>query len=169
MGERWGCRHRGHESESGHWSPSWNQIQTLKDCLCCHIYCTQLGTSWDSIVGCLLKRIKQWSRSGLTSPKIWSHFHQVVHNWHGRGFSTSLTGWDREQVRGKMFFPPDTDAYTSRRSPDTHPPPPLHLEKTWFWDFDVKNQNIRPKFKYLVPKSQNVALNSNISDKIQLE
>ena len=147
MGERWGCRHRGHESESGHWSPSWNQIQTLKDCLCCHIYCTQLGTSWDSIVGCLLKRTKQWSRSGLTSPKIWSHFHQVVHNWHGRGFSTSLTGWDREQVRGKICFSPDTDAYTSRRSPEPFPPP-CTLKRH---DFDI-----------LAPKIKNWRRNSNI-------
>ena len=29
----------------------WNQIQTLKDCLCCHIYCAHLGTPWYQIVG----------------------------------------------------------------------------------------------------------------------
>ena len=28
----------------------WNQIQTLKDCLCCYIYCVQLGTSWNAVV-----------------------------------------------------------------------------------------------------------------------
>jgi len=25
------------------WRKSWNQIQTLKECLCCHIYCAHLG------------------------------------------------------------------------------------------------------------------------------
>jgi len=30
---------------------TWNQIQTLKDCLCCHFCCAQLVTSWDAIVG----------------------------------------------------------------------------------------------------------------------
>jgi len=33
------------------WAQSWNQIQTLKDCLCCHIYCAQLGAHVGKIVG----------------------------------------------------------------------------------------------------------------------
>jgi len=28
-----------------------NQIQNLTDFLCCHIYCVQLGTTWDAVVG----------------------------------------------------------------------------------------------------------------------
>ena len=41
------------------WHQSWNQIQTLKDCLSCHIYCAQLGVPWDKMDG--------WSRA-VSSP-----------------------------------------------------------------------------------------------------
>jgi len=30
---------------------SWNHHQTLTDCLCCHICCAHLGTSWNTILG----------------------------------------------------------------------------------------------------------------------
>jgi hypothetical protein len=33
------------------WRESWNQIQTLKERLCCHIYCAHLGIPWHQIVG----------------------------------------------------------------------------------------------------------------------
>jgi len=33
------------------WCQSWNQIRTLKECRCYHIYCAQLGQSWFTIVG----------------------------------------------------------------------------------------------------------------------
>jgi len=33
------------------WAQFWKQIQTLKECLCCHIYCVDLGTPWYQIVG----------------------------------------------------------------------------------------------------------------------
>ena len=33
------------------WAHFWKQIQTLKECLCCHIYCVHLGTPWYQIVG----------------------------------------------------------------------------------------------------------------------
>jgi len=32
------------------WRQSWKQIQTLKECLCCHIYCARLGTPWHRTV-----------------------------------------------------------------------------------------------------------------------
>ena len=32
------------------WRTFWNQIQTLKDCLCCHIYCAYLGKPWHRTV-----------------------------------------------------------------------------------------------------------------------
>jgi len=33
------------------WAQSWNQIQTLTECLGCHIYCAQLEPPWVTIVG----------------------------------------------------------------------------------------------------------------------
>jgi len=33
-----------------YFSDAWHQHQTFKDCLCCHICHTQLGTSWNAIV-----------------------------------------------------------------------------------------------------------------------
>ena len=49
--ERWGRGRRGHGDKGRKLAQSWNQIQTLKDCLCCHIYCAQLGPPWARIVG----------------------------------------------------------------------------------------------------------------------
>ena len=52
------------------------------------------------------------------------------------------------------------------------PPPPLPSSPLERHDFEILAPNIKisaPKFKYLVPKNQNVALNSNITDKIQLK
>jgi hypothetical protein len=42
---------------------SQNQIQTLKECLCCHIYCAQFGLPWATIVGicCAVHRIRDGS------------------------------------------------------------------------------------------------------------
>ena len=44
------------------WRKSWNQIQTLKDCLCCHIYCAQLGTPGNAIVvaSCVVSNRESW-------------------------------------------------------------------------------------------------------------
>jgi len=42
---------QGQVTQGINWRKSWNQMQTLKDCLCCHICCAQLETSWDAIVG----------------------------------------------------------------------------------------------------------------------
>jgi len=36
------------------WRQSWNQIQTLKECLCCHIFCAQVGAPCSKIVGASL-------------------------------------------------------------------------------------------------------------------
>jgi len=46
-----GVAAQGQLTRSVNWWKSWNQIQTLKDCLCCHIYCLQLGAPWGKIVG----------------------------------------------------------------------------------------------------------------------
>ena len=42
---------RDYGSEFRHGSPSSNQHQMLIDCLCCHIYCPQLGAPWCKIIG----------------------------------------------------------------------------------------------------------------------
>ena len=66
----------------------------------------------------------------------------------------------------KYFF--QTLMTKSPRGPQTPPStPPLHLDKTCFWDIGAKIQNIGPKFKFLAPNGQDMALNSNIMHKIQ--
>jgi hypothetical protein len=41
----------GQLTQGANWSKSQNQIQPLKEYLCCHIYCAQLGAPWGKIVG----------------------------------------------------------------------------------------------------------------------
>jgi len=67
-----------------------------------------------------------------------------------------------------IFFP-DTDAKTSRRCPDPPTHPQFTLKRHDFGILAPKIKISAPKFKYLVPKSQNVALNSNMTDKIQIK
>ena len=40
----------GQLTQGANWSKSQNQIQTLKECLCCHIYCAHLETPWHRTV-----------------------------------------------------------------------------------------------------------------------
>jgi len=49
--EWWGCGSTRTVDSGLKWDQSWNQILTLKECLCCHIYCAHLGTPWYQIVG----------------------------------------------------------------------------------------------------------------------
>jgi len=42
---------KGIVAKGENWCESWNQIQTLKECLCCQIYCAYLGAPWCKIVG----------------------------------------------------------------------------------------------------------------------
>jgi len=49
------------------------------------------------------------------------------------------------------------------------PPLPPSLEKTWFWDFGAKNQNIGAKIHIFGANNQNVALYPNIINEIQIK
>jgi len=40
----------GMATKRANWRKSWNQIQTLQKCYCCHIYCTYLGIPWHQLV-----------------------------------------------------------------------------------------------------------------------
>jgi len=51
LSEQWQCGSWEHGDEFRHRSPSWNQHQTLIDCLCCYIYCAQRWPPWATIVG----------------------------------------------------------------------------------------------------------------------
>jgi len=49
--ERWGCGRLGHGDKKRKSFESWNQDQTLTDCLCCHMSCAQHGTPWHQSLG----------------------------------------------------------------------------------------------------------------------
>jgi len=49
--ERWRCGITRTVDSKPKCAQSWNSIQTLKECLCCHIYCTQLRAHLGKIVG----------------------------------------------------------------------------------------------------------------------
>jgi len=50
VSERWGRGCIGTFDSGPKCAQSWNQIQTLKDCLFCHIYCANLGKPWHRTV-----------------------------------------------------------------------------------------------------------------------
>ena len=68
-GERWGCEFVGTLDSGRKLAQSWNQIQTLKDCLCTHIYCAQPGTSWDAIdvACCAVSNRESWYRRNISA------------------------------------------------------------------------------------------------------
>jgi len=65
----------------------WTQIQTLKDWLCCHICCAQLGTSWDVVVNASLAVSDRESRCPLWSTSVCSW---VSHELHTVSFGQTI-------------------------------------------------------------------------------
>jgi len=55
------------------WAQFWKQIQTLKESLCCHIYCVHLGSPWYQIVGDS-RTVCTWSPGTLDPRDFFSGF-----------------------------------------------------------------------------------------------
>jgi len=74
--EQWGCGCMGNSDKGRKLARSRNQIRTLQDCLCCHIYCAQIDTPWHQMVGAslaVLDRESQYPRAVSENLQgIWS-------------------------------------------------------------------------------------------------
>ena len=60
---------KGMVTKGANWCKSWNQIQTLKEYFCCHIYGAQLGPPWAKIVGAC-SAVSKWESRYLRSPEM---------------------------------------------------------------------------------------------------
>ena len=83
--ERWGSGCRGHDEKERNVAQSWNQIQTLKNYIYCHMYCAHFSTALHQIVGDMSTVPSRESRyprpgslSGYFSRTRFSCSHMVV-------------------------------------------------------------------------------------------
>jgi len=82
VSERWGCGCIGTFDSGLTWAQSWNQIQTLKDFLSCHIYCAQLGSPQlgpkCKITNSLSGQIS-WDTNRTTRIQLQNSLHKTTH------------------------------------------------------------------------------------------
>ena len=76
--ERWGCGRTGHVDKGDKSVRSWNQHQTLIECLSCHIYCAHLETLGTKLLE-LQESLPVPSRSGQKNvPSPWTGGPMVI-------------------------------------------------------------------------------------------
>ena len=101
LSERWGDERTRTVDAGPKCAQSWNQIQTLKECLCFHIYCAHLGTPWYS-----QSHLGWHSRMLFQSSKLKARSSLFTKTWQKRRSSFEL--WAFENV---------TPSGIGRRSP----------------------------------------------------
>jgi len=91
LSERWGDERTRTVDAGPKCAQSWDQIQTLKECLCFHIYCAHLGTPWYS-----QSHLGWHSRMLFQSSKLKARSSLFTKTWQKRRSSFEL--WAFENV-----------------------------------------------------------------------